>query len=1083
MNGIPDFDPKELRLNIDPTLGNVRFTPFSSTVKVGELGLDGGLNKGRVGDEWETTPISDEKELFAQLAAWFENEKPTSLDALQEKLYSMDIDTQLRKKIDSCINRLRDDIEDPAEPLQNDDIARLDVLYDKDENNTLLRQFVLLTKEIYGVGDGSFGRVNDEVTPPANVDGEKTIVNSDRANAEEPVTQPEPKGPEEELSTALLKMVEDGKIKSYEDIYPALKELTSQNQSLWDQVDFYVFQIERAIGSLENPNMSALDKLSQDGDDNIVKKTLIQVTKSMLGVKANSANEETLSNEPKIADERALRKKLLEMYQNGDIKTYAHLTKKLEQITDPSLKDKINGYIAEINEAMGDAEHPNMEAVDALYKETDNIVRKTLIELTESVYRDKTNADLTGAFLEVTLDKKTYSEKMAALEGDERFYTVTFSGGEGNQPRHRQKELNDLPLALLHSQMVSDMTAYMMELKDQLQGKTPKEQRKLIIDHHEQIVGKDKEFEKFVKNNAEMLNFQSGLEGRKKAVENRKKELTKIKYKDIEKALGKALTNKLQAYIGFDPTEENYQDKEFDLSELSDFILKYVGEDYMINYSEDWEDENRNITIGLNGHFGNDVESLTDEEALVLAKFCGYEVEKKDHTLGLGKLFHDGAEGALAAGFGHAVANSLSKVHVHVSVIQNMVNQLNLDSATAAALAEALGNSIDADVSVALPFFSRLGAAMATGALTSALASLLIKAIIGEVKIEESCFPHSNYDKNNPLYTDRDKYIQMLKKSGLYDNIKPILDEYPENADGTWNHEEFFNELRLIAGLGSKLNCDEILAAILNHKTKPKPDKPATSDRSGILFEDSKVEPGKVTGITQEQEEKIQNNYAKVYNVNSSDWYAMVDLYPCLAEAMHDKPGQITRAKRAIAVIQGGDPRYFNYNDTELINRIVDLSFQYQANRKKGIDNSAIIKELESIPHFDWKVAWAHWQHYQTHRRLPQSIAGCERPEITKENLKAKKKYTKFADRADVQRNLKPPAEMSPATIVVTPGKSSSYAKAKYIDETGAVVTVDAKDEASARQMLEEAGIAPDKITTAKDQDEFDKFGKKQEEK
>lgn len=1086
MNGIPDFDPKEIRLNIDPTLGNVRFTPnFSSTDKVGELGLDGGLNDGRIGDGVE---ISDENTLCQRLIEWVKKEKPTSFSELQEHIKGMSISNELMNKALGIADDIIMILSDPADPRMSE-LNQLNALYKENDDDVVHKQLVQLAQVIYGQRNFDSEVANNEAAPvdPNQSANQGQPVGSskvtDRENPQKDINEtpvkPEADPADVELCAKLTEAFNNGEIKYYHQLFDKLRELAGSENIDEARLKAYADEIEKAVGSdINNPNMEALNKLSLKEDDNIVRKTLIQLTQSVLGQEVNLAKKAILDG-PQIKDKYDLADKLEELYKIGEIKSLDDLYALINKIADPSLKSEIRDYIEEIK----DLGSHNIDALEELYEQNGHPVHRTIIRIAESVYRDNVNADSADAYLQVTLGKKTYSEKMAALEGDERFYTVTFSGGEGNQPRHGQKELNDLPLALLHSQMVSDMTAYMMELKDKLQGKSAKEQQKIIIEHHEQIVGgKDKEFEDFVKDNKSMLKFQSGLEGRKKAVEDRKQELTKIKYKDIEKELGKDLTNKLQKYIKFDPTEENYQEKEFDLSKLSDVIRDCVGEDYLINHQVGWDDETKNIMVGLNAHFQGKVDSITEEEALKLAKFCRFEEEGRDHTLGLGDLFKSGANGAMAAGVGHAIANTTSSIHVHVKVIQNLINQLNLDSAAAQALEAALaGNLVDVDVTVVLPFFSRLGVAMGTGALSGVLASLLIKVIIGEVKLEEECFPKGHYKPDDPNYDIKKNYELTLKKSGLYETIKPLLDQYPERADGTWDARAFFDELELIAGIGSNLNCNEILAAILNHKTKPKPDKPATADRTGILFEDSKVEPGKVTGFTQEQEETIQRNYAKVYNVNSSDWYAMVDLYPCLAEAMHDKPGEIKRAKRAIAIIQGGDPRYFDYNDTELINRIVDLSFQYQANKKKGRDNSEIIAELEKIPNFDWKVAWAHWQHYQTHRRLPKSLAGCVRDEITKENLKAKRKYTQFANKADVQRNLTQPAPTSPAVIITTPGTVTSYAKAKYIDETGKVVTIEAKNEQDARQKLEEQGIAKDKISVAKDQKEFDKFGEKAE--
>ncbi len=421
---------------------------------------------------------------------------------------------------------------------------------------------------------------------------------------------------------------------------------------------------------------------------------------------------------------------------------------------------------------------------------------------------------------------------------------------------------------------------------------------------------------------------------RRNTVEDRNEEISKISREDLKDQLGRELFEKLnRSYL---PVVRN-TDGTYDLTKLSDAILTRVGADYQLNQSKDHEmAELTNVQRHLKS-LGIDV---TEKEAKKLVEFCDFKREKRDRSLkSLGNKLLGGIPSLISGGVGAYNATNGRDVHVDQTVrlnigdketLKQMVSQLENAGIKFDVTELANGGAtININQNVLIPggdVINNLIKGVGAGAVIGALWALCDWAI-GDAKDEKSCMSISDYDKNDPKYTDAEKYKEYISET--YDNpdkvksLHLLVDAYKEAYGDNW-HVEFWQKLRDMAGIGSKFNPEECRMMKYAADDVPvKPHRPEATEPDPVP-----VTPSSPCEDEEKCDASIDSQYTDTtftYTRKGGDtWKEIVKaFYPCLEEdyGMFGKDGAIRRLKKALsynedgtfnketyrALLQGGD--------------------------------------------------------------------------------------------------------------------------------------------------------------------------------
>lgn len=314
---------------------------------------------------------------------------------------------------------------------------------------------------------------------------------------------------------------------------------------------------------------------------------------------------------------------------------------------------------------------------------------------------------------------------------------------------------------------------------------------------------------------------------RKHKVENKANALSSITADALRTELGKRgyqynFAKKASAHkIGneiFEKLNKSYlptvrkEDGTYDLSKLSEEIASRVGQDYKVNLSKDDKmAELKNIQNHLRAITGQD---FTNNETKVLINMLGFDREHKDHTPNILKAAAGAIGGAAAA------LSSTSKLNVSqtvamtiedTQVAQDIIKQLEA-SGVQPGVTELADGSISITVLQEYMRDSTITDIL-KGAGIGVLTSALFDVVIGNGKDEKSCMSISDYDINDPTYTDAEKYKEYVanvfkKNPEKVDALHTLVDAYKEKFGDQW-HAHFQQALRDMAGVGSKLNPEE----------------------------------------------------------------------------------------------------------------------------------------------------------------------------------------------------------------------------------------------------------------------------------
>lgn len=422
------------------------------------------------------------------------------------------------------------------------------------------------------------------------------------------------------------------------------------------------------------------------------------------------------------------------------------------------------------------------------------------------------------------------------------------------------------------------------------------------------------------------LKTERRIFARKHKAEKRGKELSHLNKETLISELGKrgyqynfvkkAAAHKIGTNI-YDKLKNKYletiknEDGTYDLSKLQDDLLNYVGQDYKVNQSKDEQmSEMFNIKVRLKDLTGED---FTDNETKVLLNVLGFDREHKDRAPQLGKAVYSGIVAALGA-IG-AIGNGEIIQHVGVTIklgsvadakeFTDLLKQQGVKTST---------EEVNGQVNVRILVDQTVRAGLLNilkGAGIGVLTSAMLDIILGNKRDEKSCFSVSDYNKDDPTYTDPEKYkkhfANTTKNKAKSDAMNTLVDAYVEKYGENW-HSELHNTILKTAGIGSKMNPEE--CRVLRFQ-KPEAKPPVKPEQETPVKTEQEVKPEQC-GLEMD-EQKVDTTYTHTRK-GGDTWGGIVSAYyPCLVEEK-GLSGAIRALKTALATDENGNLNRATYH-------------------------------------------------------------------------------------------------------------------------------------------------------------------------
>ena len=422
------------------------------------------------------------------------------------------------------------------------------------------------------------------------------------------------------------------------------------------------------------------------------------------------------------------------------------------------------------------------------------------------------------------------------------------------------------------------------------------------------------------------LKTERRIFARKHKAEKRGKELSHLNKETLISELGKrgyqynfvkkAAAHKIGTNI-YDKLKNKYletiknEDGTYDLSKLQDDLLNYVGQDYKVNQSKDEQmSEMFNIKVRLKDLTGED---FTDNETKVLLNVLGFDREHKDRAPQLGKAVYSGIVAALGA-IG-AIGNGEIIQHVGVTIklgsvadakeFTDLLKQQGVKTST---------EEVNGQVNVRILVDQTVRAGLLNilkGAGIGVLTSAMLDIILGNKRDEKSCFSVSDYNKDDPTYTDPEKYkkhfANTTKNKAKSDAMNTLVDAYVEKYGENW-HSELHNTILKTAGIGSKMNLEE--CRVLRFQ-KPEAKPPVKPEQETPVKTEQEVKPEQC-GLEMD-EQKVDTTYTHTRK-GGDTWGGIVSAYyPCLVEEK-GLSGAIRALKTALATDENGNLNRATYH-------------------------------------------------------------------------------------------------------------------------------------------------------------------------
>ena len=410
------------------------------------------------------------------------------------------------------------------------------------------------------------------------------------------------------------------------------------------------------------------------------------------------------------------------------------------------------------------------------------------------------------------------------------------------------------------------------------------------------------------------LKTERRIFARKHKAEKRGKELSHLNKETLISELGKrgyqynfvkkAAAHKIGTNI-YDKLKNKYletiknEDGTYDLSKLQDDLLNYVGQDYKVNQSKDEQmSEMFNIKVRLKDLTGED---FTDNETKVLLNVLEFDREHKDHAPKLGKAVYSGIVAALGA-IG-AIGNGEIRQHVGITIklgsvadakeFTDLLKQQGVKTST---------EEVNGQVNVRILVDQTVRAGLLNilkGAGIGVLTSAMLDIIVGNKPDEKSCFSVSDYNKDDPTYTDPEKYkkhfANTTKNKAKSDAMNTLVDAYVEKYGENW-HSELHNTILKTAGIGSKMNPEEC-RVLRFQKPEAKPPVQPEQETPVKTEQDTPVKTEPVKCGVDMDEQKVDTTYTHTRKGGDS-WDGIVSAYyPCLVEEQG-----LVKAKRTLKI-------------------------------------------------------------------------------------------------------------------------------------------------------------------------------------
>ena len=503
---------------------------------------------------------------------------------------------------------------------------------------------------------------------------------------------------------------------------------------------------------------------------------------------------------------------------------------------------------------------------------------------------------------------------------------------------------------------------------------TTGEKAKTVSKELNEYVAKD---DKISRQNIKKDNADNELDARYNKFHNNAEELKTISEDDLKKALGKDLFTEMnKAYLH---TVKN-EDGSYDLTALVEIFQTRMGYNYKINRSTDTE-------MAEYEHIKDDIRMLTGQYDLSKKDFkklrdlCAVEMEKKDHSLA-GALGVNNLKDALIG----ATASFLTSEKI-IMTQEMRITLSTTDAEKILKQAEQLGYDIKSTQLANGNISIKLGQQMIkdtrllqafAGAGIGALQGVLLSMIIGQEKDEKSCFSVDDFDTLDPTYTEFDKFEEYItsKYPGGKGKALATLARTFVDDNGHFDRSAFDSMVNNIAGVGSKITCDEmdskrIIDAKQVKTTTPPPAKEEETHTVSI-----------------KDIEATDPEYANVPVIDGTKttWSKVVEMYgDCLTGIEVDKTKYPNCAKqygklaiRLVKVAQAITDGNYSY---ERLMDLAEKSFAAKTNE---------YTELENYPGINYNVLVNTMNATELGKdvRVPNSLAGCDKTTNTvKENI------------------------------------------------------------------------------------------------
>lgn len=317
--------------------------------------------------------------------------------------------------------------------------------------------------------------------------------------------------------------------------------------------------------------------------------------------------------------------------------------------------------------------------------------------------------------------------------------------------------------------------------------------------------------------------------GRKHTYEKNLEELKNISREKLQKELDKDTFEKLnRSYLG---TVKN-PDGTYNLTQLAEAILSRAGVDYTVSRNDD------DPEMGELTHVGRHLRSITGQEFSKselkdLIKLSGIKYERRDRS------FKAITREAFDLPSASAAATSGAILAPYVKVTQDAILRFADETTIQEVIKQLTEQGIKFDKvatkdGVALKILQNTTVNLKPlGPLASIIIEAAVKGLwtlaFGADKNEKSCMSVSDYDINDPTYTNPEKYKEYVAKN--YHNaqkinaIHALVDTYVQAYGEDW-HTHYQQGLRGMAGIGSKLNPAECSMMKYQKVDVPAPKQP-----------------------------------------------------------------------------------------------------------------------------------------------------------------------------------------------------------------------------------------------------------------